>query len=322
MTDGRQAAIGAFVLGGAVLSLAAVVLFGKAHLLSPTVQAAVVFQDTISGLTVGASVTFRGVRVGSVAAIAVAYDPDTKAAYIPVTLTLEPGRVVLTKDKQPGAINLAALTERGLRAELNIKSFVTGQSEIELDFAPDSPAKLHPTVTDLPEIPTKQSTIQKVQEQLSQLPLHELADNTNATLQSLRTLSEKLDKGLPPLIDSLRATSDRSSGAIDAAGRAVAQLQGRADATLGDISRLAVAGTALLNERGPELRAVLLSSNQTVQQAREVLADLKGFTSARGADRQNIEAALRDLSAAAAALRGLASDVERNPQLLLTGRRP
>jgi len=36
----------------------------------------------------------------------------------------------------------------------------------------------------------------------------------------------------------------------------------------------------------------------------------------------NLEAALRDLAASAASLRGFSNDVEHNPQLLLTGRRP
>jgi paraquat-inducible protein B len=319
---GRQTAIGAFVLGGAVLVLAAIVLFGKTHIFSPTLQAAVVFQDSISGLIVGAPVTFRGVRVGSVAGIAVVYDGKTQAAYIPVTLELEPGRVVLTDNKKDKAVDLTTLTARGLRAELVVQSFVTGQSEIDLDFDAASPAVLHPGITQLPEIPTQQSTIQKMQEQLSKLPLHELADNANATLQSLRALSEKLDQSLPPLITSLRATSDRSAEAIVLASKSVTELQGRLDGTLGDISRLANTGTALLSDRGAELHTVLLSSNQTVLQAREVLADLKGFTSERGADRANIDSALRDLATAAAALRGLASEVEHNPQLLLTGRRP
>lgn len=95
MSDGstrRQTAIGAFVLGGVVLALAAVVLFGKANIFSPILRAAVVFENSISGLAVGAPVTFRGVRVGSVAAIAVVYDPKTQATYIPVTLDLEPSR--------------------------------------------------------------------------------------------------------------------------------------------------------------------------------------------------------------------------------------
>jgi paraquat-inducible protein B len=210
---------------------------------------------------------------------------------------------VLTGGKGTEAVDLVNLSARGLRAELNIQSFVTGQSEIDLDFDSASPSVMHPGVTRLPEIPTRQSTIQKMQEQLSRLPLRELTDNANATLRSLRTLSKKLDNALPPLIDNLRATSDRSAVAIAAAGQAVTEIQGRLDATLGDISRLAKAGTVQL-------------------QAREILADLKGVTSERGTDRANIDSALRDLATTAAALRGLATDVERNPQLLLTGRRP
>ena len=60
---------------------------------------------------------------------------------------------------------------RGLRAELNTQSFVTGQSQIDLDFDQSAPAVMHPNVTSLPEIPTRLSTIQRVQKQLSQLPL-------------------------------------------------------------------------------------------------------------------------------------------------------
>ena len=319
---GRQTAIGAFVLGGVALLMAVIVLFGKFNLFSPTTRIAIVFQDSISGLAVGAPVTFRGVRIGAVARIGVEFDPTTLAAYIPVIVELEPKRVVLTQENKRTAMNMTQLIAGGLRAELNTQSFVTGQSEIDLDFYPGTDAMLHPAITHLPEIPTRQSAIQRVKEQLSQLPLHELADNANATLQSLRTLSEKLDHSLPPLIDSLRAAAARSAGAVGAASDSLAAMQKRLDTTLDDISRLANAGTLLVGQRGAELHTLLLSSNQTVLQAREVIADLKGVTAERGADRANVDSALRDLATAAGALRGLANDVEHNPQLLLTGRRP
>ena len=61
-----------------------------------------------------------------------------------------------------------------------------------------------------------------------------------------------------------------------------------------------------------------MSANQTVLQTRDALNQLKSLTSDRGTARINVEAALRDLAAAAASLRGFASDVEHNPQLLLT----
>ena len=322
MTDGRQVAVGGFVLGGTVLVLGAVVLFGKFSLFHPPLRAAVVFEDSISGLSVGSPVTFRGVRVGAVQGIALQFDAGTHVATIPVTVQLDPGSVRVTPQEGVAAPDLAQLVARGLRAELNTQSFVTGQSQIDLDFDPASPAVLHAGSTSLPEIPTRQSTIQRVKDQISQLPLRELADNANATLRSLRGLSEKLDAALPPLVESLRATSDRSAQAVDDMAQAVRHLQERADATLGDISRLAVAGDRQLGQRGADLHTLLASSTQAVQQARDMLGDVQGLTSNRAAARVNIESALRDLAAATASLRGLANAVERNPQLLLTGRRP
>ena len=194
----RQAAIGAFVLVGTGLALAAIVLFGNFHPFSHTIKAAIVFQDSISGLSIGAPVTFRGVHVGAVAAIAVQFDQETQTALIPVTVQLDPGGVVLTTQGSGMALNLPDLVTHGLRAELNTQSFVTGQSEIDLNFYPNEPAVLHPSLTTLPEIPTRQSTLQRVRDELSQLPLHELAENTLATLRSLRGLTEKLDQSLPP----------------------------------------------------------------------------------------------------------------------------
>jgi paraquat-inducible protein B len=319
---GTQAVIGAFVLGGTLLILGAIVLFGNFHFFTRTLRAVIVFQDSISGLTVGAPVNFRGVRVGAVESIAVKFDAQSRIAYIPVTVQLEPAKVIVFNAKSSDAAAKFNVIPPGLRAELNMQSFVTGQSEIDLNFDAASAAVLHPNVTSLPEIPTQQSTMQRVTEQLSKLPLRELTDNASATLQSLKSLSEKLDRSLPPLIDSLKTTSDRSAEVIGNAGHSITELQGRLDETLADISRLATAGDLQLTQRGGELRTALISTNQTVVQARDLLTDLKSLTSERGADRANIDSALRDLATSASSLRGLASEVERNPQLLLTGRRP
>ncbi|MDR3531258.1 MAG: MlaD family protein [Rhodopila sp.] len=320
MRADRQTAVGAFVLGGLVLVLSAIVLFGKFNFLHPSIRAAVVFQDSIAGLSVGAPVTFRGVPVGAVESIGIQFDPKSNTAYIPVTVRLEPGRTLISR--KGDMVDLKDLITRGLRAELKVQSFVTGQSQIDLDFDPGSAPILYPDVTDLPEIPTRQSSLQRAAEQLSQLPLRELAEHTNATLQSLRALSDKLDKDLPPLVESLKATSDKAAQTVDAATQAIRELQGRLDTTLSDISQFAVSGDRQLDQRGADLHTLLTASNQTMLQVRDLLGDLKGLTSDRAASRANIESTLRDLAAAAASLRGFANDVEHNPQLLLTGRRP
>jgi paraquat-inducible protein B len=318
----KQTAVGAFVLGGIALGLAAIVLFGKFDLFNPSIKAAIVFKDSINGLSVGAPVTFRGVRVGAVQGISIQFDAKTNSAFIPVTVTLEPGRALITRRMGGENADLTDLIARGLRAELNVQSFVTGQSEIDLDFDPGSPAVLHEDVTKLPEIPTRQSTFQKATEQLSQLPLRELADNTTATLKSLRQLSERLDRDLPPLVGSLKGTLDRTGQTVETAGEAIKQLQGRLDTTLIAIGQVATTGDQQLSQRGAELHTLLTTSNQTISQMHGLLSDLKGITSDRAADRANLDATMRDLAAAAASLRGFANDVEHNPQLLLTGRKP
>ncbi len=326
----RQAAIGAFVLGGIVLGLGAILLFGNFRLFQPASSAAVVFEGSISGLSVGAPVTFRGVRVGAVERIVIQYEPSNKTAYIPVTLRLEPDRVrVAGQTREQAGVDLESLIARGLRAELVTQSFVTGQSQIDLDFDPGSAAVLHPGVTNLLEIPTRQSAIQRVTEQLSQLPLSELVGNTNAALISVRSLAEKLDTDLPPLVASLKATSDNASHTLDGAShtldvatKAMTDLQGRLDTTLGHVDTLAVNSDQQLVQRSADLHTLIASTSQTVQQTRDILNELKGITAARSDVRTNLDATLRDLAAAAASLRGFASDVEQNPQLLLTGRRP
>lgn len=322
MTAGRQAAVGAFVLGGAALAVGAVVLFGNFSLFNPAVRAAVVFQDSVSGLSVGAPVTFRGVRVGAVQAITIQFDPRTRVAVIPVTVQLQPSQVQVRTEGNAPLVDLSQLVTRGLRAELNTQSFVTGQSEIDLDFDPASPAVLHAGASDLPEIPTRQSTIQRVKDQLSQLPLRELVDDASATLQSLRSLSERLDSTLPPLVESLKSTSDRSALAVDAAAAAVQHLEARLDVALGDVSKLTATADRQVGQRGADLHTLLAAATQAVLQAHGWLGDLQGLTAPRAPARVNIDSALRDLATAAASLRGFANDVEHSPQLLLTGRRP
>ena len=320
----RQTAIGAFVFGGFILTLGAIILFGNFRLFNPTVRAAVVFQGSVSGLSVGAPVTFRGVRVGAVEGILLQFDPQTQAAYIPVTVQLEPERVRVAGDDSATrkTLELPSLVARGLRAQLITQSFVTGQSQIDLDFDPSSSPVLHPNITSLPEIPTRLSTVQRVQEELSQLPLAELVGNAKGALQSMHDLSERLDHDLPPLIASLQTTSERSTRAVDITADAITDLRGRLDDTLTHVTQFIATGDQQMSQRGADLHALLTSFNQTIQQAHEMLNDLKSLTSSRGASRANLNSTLRDLAAAAASLRGFSNDVEHNPQLLLTGRRP
>jgi phospholipid/cholesterol/gamma-HCH transport system substrate-binding protein len=323
MNASRQTAIGAFVFGGLVLALMTVVLFGNFRLFNPTDRAAIIFQGSISGLTVGAPVTFRGVRVGAVQNITLQFDQTAQAAFIPVTVQLDPDSVRVTGGENGSQrIDLQVMVQRGLRAELMTQSFVTGQAQIDLDFDPGSQAVLHPILTKLPEIPTRLSAFQRVQEQLTKLPIGDLVKNADATLTSLHGLLDRLNQQMPVVFDDAKTISAGVNKSLDAATSAIGDLQKRIDETLGHIDRLVIDSDQQVTQRGADLHTLLTTSTQTMMQLRESLGDLRSLTSSRGQARTNLEATLRDVAAAAASLRGFANDVEHNPQLLLTGRRP
>lgn len=319
----RQTLTGAFVLGSSILALAALVFFGNASLFSRSVKAVIVFQDSISGLSIGAPVTFRGVRVGEVTKISLRFDPIQKRAYIPVQVSLDPNQVhVINTNGQSGEIKLNSLIAHGLRAEQNLQSFVTGQTNINLNFFPGSPDILHPQVVQNEvEIPTHASAIQQLKETLQAIPLKQLAANANETLISIHDLSQKLDEDIPVLVKSTLASVDESRKTFAETSAAISNLQQHLDVTLSHIDTLMTTGNDEIKQRGSQLQLLLASAVKTSDEAYKSLHDAQSILSPRSNDRANLDATLRDIAAAAGALRGFATDVERNPQLLLTGRR-
>ncbi|MDE7547854.1 MlaD family protein [Acetobacter fabarum] len=312
----RKTVIGAFVLLGGFLALFIIMIFGHVSFLSPSREAVVVFQNSITGLSVGAPVNFRGVKVGTVKSITLRFDPIDHKAYIPVVLTLEPDQIDVVKDASGGSkVNIQELISIGLRAELNLLSFVTGQSNIELDFDRSVPPVLHPRVTSLPEIPVRMSAVEKLKDSLGQIPITEISHHADAALLSVTQLSDSLNRDLPPLLSSTRQAIDLSHEMLKTTNETIKDLQTRLDVTLGKVDQLMETGNTQLNSRGEDLHATLVSATRT-------LDSLQNILSPRSVNRANLDATLRDIAASAASLRGFSSDIERNPQLLLMGRRP
>lgn len=322
MASTRLALVGLFVLVGAALAAATIVWFGKINPLAHPHEAEVVFEGSVSGIGVGAPVTFGGVPVGEVSAVAVEYDPKRHETYLPVTLQLETGKVVLPQGDAWVKSTIRRLVAQGLRAQLMPMSLISGQSEIDLAFDPSSAATFHPRITQWPEIPVDGPVSGPLAQQLSELPLRALTLNATLAMQSIRRLANSLSGTLPALIVSATRSSTQMGQTLDAARAAIRQLQGQTTVTLAGIDQLTAAGQQQLNGRGAELSALLKSSNQTVSQAHTVMANLAAITDPGAPDRVNLEESLSDLSAASAALRGFSYDIEANPRLLLTGRRP
>ncbi len=324
----RQTVVGLFVLVGLGLALGAVLAFGRLHLLSPLDRAVIFFPGNVAGLAPGAPVTFRGLRVGSVETVSLQVDPDTLHVRIPVILQLDPQPLQV----EPGASGrdgLRRLVAAGLRGELSLQSFVTGQMAVELDISPNSGAAFSGGALsgnrnrlpgDLVEIPSAQSPFERLREEVTHLPLHDLADDTQRTLHTVEHLADTLDRSLPPLIASLQVTADGLHDAGPIIKQSVETIRTEALRVIGHYDALSASLRTTVAARGPEVKQLLATANQAADHARHLITTLDALTSDRSEDRLNLEASLRDLAAAAGSLRGIARDVEADPSLVLRGR--
>ena len=303
MTLSTPAMVGGFILSGLGLAIAAILLFGGMHLFSPAVHAVVYFRESVANLNVGAPVTFRGVRVGAVTGIAVNLNMTDLTARIPVYLDINPSAIFLENSvAERTDTDFGRLLKAGLRAQLNMQSLITGQLRIDLDIQPGGAATSPSGKEAVTEIPSIPSRLQTLEGEIAELPLKEMIENARQTLVAIQQLADELPRKVGPLADSLKQTSDS------------------ARVTLDSIDRLAVAGEQQLTVNGRQLGRVLETSDRTMRSAEILMGALKEMTARDSPMQSDFQAAIRDLAASAASLRGFSHEIERDPSLILRGR--
>ncbi len=177
------------------------------------------FEDSVRGLSVGAPVEFRGIRVGEVSDVHIEFDSSASTVRIPVTIAIEPERVPdidgrrhLTAQQAHAAIQ--ALVTKGMRAQLETGSLITGARFIALDLHPDEPPRLADVATTQPQLPTIDSTFNALSHsasrllaKLGDLPLDQLVQELTRTVHNLNTQ-------VVPLAASVGKTSDSADAAL------------------------------------------------------------------------------------------------------------
>jgi len=317
----KPAIVGAFILGALGLSVLAILFLGGTRLFARSSRAVVFFGESVAGLDVGAPVTFHGARIGSVQSIAIHFSPDTMTARIPVILRFDSDRVILRDARLGGQkIDFQQLIQAGLRAQLALQSLITGQLRVDLYFQPGTPAHLVGTVKGLPEIPAVPSDLDQLRNQLTGLPLRELAESGQRALAAVARLSDHLDAVLDPLAMTSHNSLDAATHALQTMDQAIHRVQTEASVTLQQLDVLLVDAHHQLDDRGGEVSRTLVTSDRVAQQAKLLLEKLNDFADPHSEFRKNLDEAVRDLPATTGALRGFAETIEHNPNALVWGR--
>jgi paraquat-inducible protein B len=316
----KASAVGAFVLGGLVLCIIGILLFGGTRFLEPKLRVVVYFQDSVAGLAVGAPVTLRGVQIGTVSRMRVYIKLPELVPVIPVYLDIDPNRVSWQKgSKEATANDLELAIRAGLRAQLETQSLVTGQASVNLDFHPDTPANMVSADSSVPEIPSIPSDFQHIKDQIADLNLKDLTEKARSALVNINAVAADLNGKLGPMVDSIKQTSDTAQLALETVNVAVHQVQGDASRTLNSINDLAVSAQGQVTSSGKNVDETLADVRQVANEANKLLGSLNEVTAAHGQVRSDLASTMRDLANAASSLRGFSHDIESHPSDLLLG---
>lgn len=317
--------IGGFVVAAFVIAIAAILWLGGNDLFTKQQKARVFYEGNVSGLSVGAPVTFRGVTVGQVTEIGIQMDARSLKTTIPVTLRLQPSSLRVTAGPGDQIPDLPDLVRRGLRARLAMQSVVTGQKLIELDFLPNTPDILVGG-PGAPEIPAVADRFEALIDQVANLPLRDTVADMREAIKDLRTTMELVQKTLDGaqgvLVGAgkeLQLTGAESRKTLMAATEAIRQVQGSSEATLRSITQLADSSRQTVLAAQPELERALVGARQASETAKLAMERLADVASPGAPLRGDLEAAAKDLSQAARSLRSLSEQLEERPNAIFFG---
>ncbi len=228
------------------------------------------FESSVRGLGRGASVEFYGIQVGTVTEVALELNPGTGDARVRVRIEVQPERILSESTVASNdPLDVARrLVRRGMRAQLQTASYLTGQMVLALDFVQDAtPAELEVNGSDM-VLPSKAGGLGNIlvaagdiAGKLGRLPLDEIGQNLNGVLRSasgamtsVQDLVRKTDVGLTPVLRRLPEITTGLQEAVAKAGRTF----GSIDASYGNNSQFQRELERAMTQVGDTARSIRL----------------------------------------------------------------
>jgi len=293
--------IGAFVVGALILAVAGVVVFGSGKFFRKVDKFVMFFEGSVKGLQIGAPVVFRGVQIGHVTNIVMEFNAKDLTAFIPVYAEIYPQKIVqIGGDHSSGQQYIDALIKKGLRARLELQSFVTGQLVVNVDLYPDTPIRLVGLEKEYHEIPTIPSGMEQLTKKLEELPLREIADRVNETLAAINRLVNS-----PDLL--------KSFGSLN-------QLLKNADSLVKNLNT--EVGHVASEQIVSSIKETLSAAQGTLTETRKAVEHINGIAVQNANLGYEIGRTLEQISELSRSIRVLGDYLDRHPEALIRGKSP
>lgn len=288
----NPATIGVFVLVALAIAASALVVLGSGKFLKKTARFVIYFESSLSGLDVGSPVEYHGVRVGQVGDISLEYNSQTSEVLIPVYVDLEDTRFRYVGARKEGKI--AEHIERGLRAQLQSQSLVTGKLKVMLVDKPDTPKKIVGGDPNTPEIPAIPTIAENISQSLGKLPIAKIIANLDVSMKQIADFasSGELNNAVTNLNDTLKEINDLSRS---------------------------------LNKELPGLLASIRENSDDFNEVQKsldtMLRDIRDLLTSRSPERQQLVATLQSIEDTSNSLRNLIDYLQVHPEALLSGKK-
>ena len=309
-------AIGAFIIGASLIALATLLfLLGSGFGRTETVVMA--FDGSVKGLNVGAPLALRGVKVGEVTDIEVVLDSENANVIMMVEANFDADKI--RREGISDADLAEELISRGLRAQLNLQSLLTGLLYVELDFFPASPlnlAKIDSPYLQLPTIPTN---LQRIISKLEDIDIGKLSADLESISNGVQSLVssedfQALPANLTTTLDSVREVSTRLSEQLATTGP-------KLDSVLDETA--VTVNTA--NDQLPRIATLVEGNlkvlNEAITAFETGMKNVDGLVSPDSATVYQLNTALQEMTRAGRSLQSLANTLEQQPESVIRGKR-
>lgn len=253
------------------------------------------FEGSVRGLTVGAPVEFRGIKIGEVTDVRLQLLADDYSLRVPVLIQIQPERIEIVGNRDRLEATrphegVTRLVEKGMRAQLKTGSLITGQLYVDFDLHPEAPPATVRPEDEVPVLPTVPSPLEAITSNLTKLlgkleslPLDEIGDDLRDTLRAVKELmaSEELTQAVRSL-NAMMREGERAGRQINA--------------------------------------EVIPAVDSTLGEARQALAGVSAVVAPSSPLYTEIQRMLRELTDAARSIRVMADYLERHPEALITGK--
>jgi len=317
--------IGSFIVGALVLTFFLLIFFSGGNYFTDKERVVMYFDGSVQGLQIGAPIKLKGVELGEIANIEVTFLHDDRTIVNIVTADLILKRIHRS-DEQPDEDIFDVVIKKGLRAQLNYQSLLTGLLYVELDFYPNSELRLLNLQSQYREFPTIKTDFESLFNQIEGIDLISISKGLASVLDSLDTIlkSGKIEQAASDFSAAAQAIEKTATSFDNAAVALESELTMLSTKLTASIDGF----TLLMGEANHQLPLLSDEFVQTLTGLRKALNTINDtMTAAEGTfseDSQLIEQLTRaaeEVSRAARAFRLLSETLEQQPEALIRGKR-